>query len=208
MRTALIELQYLPPIEYFSALSQFDEVLVEKHEYFEKQSYRNRCYVNSVHGREMLIVPLTAKHGKVKISDVKIDYSQKWLNNHWRTIQSAYGKAPFYEYFSDQLHDELFRKHELLYDLNRALLTLCLNWLKWYIPVRETGNYQKTTKEGIVDLRSAIHPKKGEVAQSFYQPAVYYQVFGSKFVQNLSLIDLIFCEGPGARAIVKASAKK
>ena len=87
VRTALIELQYLPPIEYFSALSQFDEVLLEKHEYFEKQTYRNRCYVNSVHDREMLIVPLTSKHGKIKISDVRIDYSQKWLNNHWRTIQ-------------------------------------------------------------------------------------------------------------------------
>ena len=72
----------------------------------------------------------------------------------------------------------------------------------------ETESYEKATKEGIVDLRSAIHPKKGEVARSFYQPAVYYQVFGNKFVQNLSLIDLIFCEGPGARAIVRASVKK
>jgi hypothetical protein len=204
---SLIEAQYLPPIAYFSAISKATEVLIEKHEHYEKQSYRNRCYVNSVQGREMLIVPLTSKHGKIKICDVKIDYTQKWLNNHWRTIQSAYGKAPFFEYYSDDLHGILFTKFQFLYDLNFTLLTMCLKWLKFKIPIRESLTYIQTIEPAFINLRSVIHPKT-TLSERFYEPAVYPQVFGNKFVKNLSLIDLVFCEGPGAWAVVEASTPK
>jgi hypothetical protein len=204
---ALIELQYLPPVSYFTALSKFSEIVVEKHEHYEKQTYRNRCYINTSQGSETLIVPLTSKSGKVKITDVKIDYTQKWLNNHWRALQSAYGNAPFYEYFSEDLHAVLFKKIEHLYDLNYQLLTLCLKWMKWNLPIRESLAYEKSPVS-VVDLRSVINPKKPEGMAQFYRPAVYYQVFGSKFVENLSLIDLIFCEGPGARVIIQASTPK
>lgn len=208
MRTAIIEIQYLPPIAYFSALSFFDEVVIEKHEHYEKQTYRNRCYINTARGRDVLIVPVTSKHGKAGTGEVRIDYSQKWLNNHWRTIQAAYGKAPFYAYFAHELHDELFKKHDLLFDLNLALLTMCLRWLRSKTLLKESVRYEKTPADGVIDLRSRINPKKPEMVQTFYQPAVYHQVFGNKFVNNLSLVDLIFCEGPGAAVVVQASAHK
>lgn len=208
MQKALIEIQYLPSIAYFSALFGCGGVILEKFEHYEKQTYRNRCYINTARGSVPLIIPVAARHGKPLTSEVRIDYSQKWLNNHWRSIQSAYGKAPFFEYFSPELHDELFKKHERLYDLNRGLLTLCLKWLKWTISVSESKQYEKVPAAGVVDLRSRINPGKPEMVQSFYRPAVYYQVFGNKFVENLSLIDLIFCEGPGADVIVRASSHK
>ena len=209
MRKVLLESQYMPPIAYFAAAARFEGIVVEKHERYEKQTYRNRCYINTAQGKEVLIVPVTSKRGKPSISEVRIDYSQKWLNNHWRTLQTAYGKAPFFEYFGPELHNELFRRHELLYDLNRGLLTLCLKWLKWtIIEVSETSAYENPPANDITDLRSSINPKKPELVQSFYQPAVYYQVFGNKFVENLSLVDLIFCEGPGAAVIVQASSRK
>jgi hypothetical protein len=204
---ALIEAQYLPPVAYFAALTSFQEIIVEKYEHYEKQTYRNRCYINSVHGKEVLIVPLTSKHGKTVISEVRIDHSQKWLNNHWRTIQTAYGKAPFFEHYSEDLHALLFRRFEFLYDQNLALLTMCLKWLKWDLPIRESLAYEVPESETISDLRSCITPKKTDLAR-FYKPAVYYQVFGNKFVENLSLIDLIFCEGPGAAGILQASNSK
>lgn len=208
MKAAVIELQYLPPIAYFTAIASFNEIIVEKHEHYEKQTYRNRCYVNTAQGKEMLILPLTSKHGKRKISEVRIDYSQKWLNVHWRTLQSAYGNAPFFEYYAQDLYNLLFRKFDFLYDLNYEILTLCLKWLKWTMIVRETLTYEVTLSGTYKDLRSSITPKKEETIARFYQPAVYGQVFGNKFVENLSLIDLIFCEGPGASGIVQASAPK
>src|SRR5690349_5579602 len=108
VNTALIELHYLPSVSYFSTLHGYVQIFVEKYEHYEKQTFRNRCSINTTTGRQDLIVPLTGKHGKTLIKDIQIDYTQKWLNNHWRTIQSAYGKAPFFEYYADDLHRILF----------------------------------------------------------------------------------------------------
>ena len=208
MDKVLIEIQYLPPISYFSLLQGFDSVIVEKYEHYEKQSYRNRCYIKTTTGIQSLIVPLTQKHGKTLIKDVRIDYSQKWLNNQWRTIQSAYGSAPFFEYYGYELHDKIFKKTEFLYDLNIELLTMCLKWLKHNISVTETSSFQTEPDTALTDYRSVLNPKKAESCNRIYKSVEYQQVFGSKFVNNLSIIDLVFCEGPGALSIVKASAAK
>ena len=206
--TVLIDLHYLPSISYFSALSDCAEVVVEKYEHYEKQSFRNRCYVRGPHRVETLIVPVTSKHGKPTVGDVRIDYRQKWLNSHWRTMQTGYGKAPFFEYYAPDLHDALFRKPVFLYDLNLGLMTLCLKWLKRNVVIKQTGSYEKDPPAGIMDLRGVINPKKADSCNRFYKTMEYQQVFGSKFVPNLSLIDLIFCTGPGAWDIVQASAAK
>lgn len=204
----LIELHYLPSISYFAAVQGFERLFVEKYEHYQKQTFRNRCHINTASGPETLIVPLTSKHGKTIIKDVVIDYSQKWLNNHWRTIQSAYGKAPFYEYFVDDLHTILFRKHQYLYDLNLELLTMCLKWLRYNISITETSYYEPEPAKTVADYRSVLNPKKADSCNRFYKSVEYSQVFGSKFVNNLSVVDLVFCEGPGALNIVRASAVK
>lgn len=204
MKTAVIELHYLPCIAYFSTISSFHEIIAEKHEHFNKQTFRNRCHINTANGREALIIPLTAKHGKTLITDVKIDYSQKWLNNHWRTIQSAYGKAPFFSHYSDDLRDVLYKRYLFLYDLNVNLLTLCLKWLGLNIPVKESLSFVKDNL-AVKDLRNVINAKKTTEGNNYYQSYAYYQVFGSMFEKNLSIIDAIFCEGPAARIIVEAS---
>jgi WbqC-like protein family len=206
--TALIETHYLPSIAYFSALQNVNEVLLEKHERFVKQSYRNRTYIVSTQGKEKLIVPLTSKHGKVLITDVRIDYGQKWLNQHWRAIQSAYGKAPFFEYYKEDLETVLFKKTTFLYDLNFELLSMCLKWLKRDVALRESVAYEGTPSPPILDLRGSISFKNEENLVNFYRPYRYYQVFGNTFVGNASILDLIFSEGPGAALIVEASAVK
>ena len=206
MSSILIEAQYLPPIAYFAAIQHASIIILEKHEHFQKQTYRNRCYILSSQGKEMLILPLTSKHGNVSIAEIKIDYSQKWLNHHWRSIQSAYGRAPFFEYYASDLEKILFAKHAFLYDLNYQLLSMCLKWLKWNVSIKESLKYEKKIDSSTIDLRSLINAKKSDIEEKFYKPASYTQVFGSTFVKNLSLIDLIFCEGPAARLIVETSA--
>lgn len=152
-------------------------------------------------------MPLTSKHGKVLITDVRIDYSQKWLNNHWRTIESAYRSSPFFEFYADDVHKILFKAPTFLYDLNFELLTMCLKWLKWSVTIQETMTYEKTPAPDVIDLRNVINAKKTDNQVHYYQPVSYQQVFGNMFAEGLSLLDLVFCEGPNARIVVAASAK-
>lgn len=208
MSNVVIELHYLPCLAYFTILQRYGAVVLEKHEHFVKQSYRNRCYVNTEHGPEALSVPLTGKHGKVPVTRVRVDYTQKWLNNHWRTIQSAYGKAPFFEFYSDDLHDVLFRKYDYLYDLNYALLTMCLTWLRCDIKVRESLSYEKEYAQGFHDLRSCITPRNPEFVQRIHRAVPYCQVFGSTFADNLSILDVVFCSGPEAGRILKLRGER
>lgn len=201
----LIEVHYLPCLAYFAVVMQSQQILLERQENFVKQTFRNRCRILTASGVQSLTVPVTSGEGKVVIKNVRIDYTQKWLNNHWRTIQSAYGKAPYFEYYADDLHDVMFKKSTFLYDLNYMLLSMCLEWLKVSVPITETSNYEKSTTADILDLRSALNPKKLDQCYQFYYPQVYNQVFGNTFVENLSIIDLIFCEGPQAPSILRAS---
>lgn len=206
MKTALIELHYLPSIAYFSALADCKEVVVEKYEHYQKQSFRNRCYMLGPHRVETLVIPVSGKRGKPLVSEVRIDYGQKWLNSHWRTLQTGYGKAPFFEYYGPDLHEILFKKPRFLYDLNLQIMTMCLKWLKMDRVLRETSAYEREAPAGVTDMRGMINPKKEDGCNRFYKSIEYQQVFGSKFVPNLSIIDLIFNQGPGSWSIVKASA--
>jgi hypothetical protein len=208
MNSVLTEIQYLPPVSYFSLIQGFDSLIVEKFEHYQKQSYRNRCYVNTAQGIESLTVPVNLIAAKTPMRDVRIDYTQKWVNNHWRTIQSAYGKAPFFEYYGHELEAVLHKRPDFLFDLNLSLLTMCLKWLKYNIQVQETTFYEKAAGKDVSDYRSVLNPKKADSCNSFFKSVEYSQVFGSKFVNNLSIIDLVFCEGPGASSIVRASALK
>lgn len=198
----IIDLHYLPCIAYFSCISRLNTIIIEKYEYYEKQTYRNRCYINTANGIERLTVPLTSKHNNVLITDVRIDYSQKWLTNHWRAIESAYRNAPYYEHYAEDLQKILFKKHVHLYELNIELLTICLSWLKFEIPIKESALYEKIPIQATQDMRNMIHAKKMELGDINFAAIRYQQVFGKTFASNLSIIDLLFCEGPNARKIV------
>lgn len=202
----IIELHFLPCLAWFSAISRYDSIILEKQEHYAKQSFRNRCHINTAHGEERLIIPVLSSHGKSKITEVRIDYSQKWLNRHWRTIESAYRNAPYYEHYADVLHQSIFRKHTFLYDLNLELLTICLQWLKFDVNLLESSAYVNEPEPGITDLRNLIQAKKSTPENKFYKAVPYPQVFGKHFVKNLSLVDLLFCEGPHALSIIKSSA--
>jgi hypothetical protein len=203
----LIELHYLPSIAWFAATQRFEGIVLEKHEHFIKQSCRNRCRIVTAQGVRELSVPLTGKHGNTLINDIKIDHTQKWLNNHWRTIVSAYNNAPFFEYYADGLHDALHKKHTFLYDLNLELLTICRGWLKLQHPVTETMAYEKNLVAAQTDLRNVVNAKKPAACEKFFQSVAYAQVFGSTFAENMSIVDLIFCEGPNARQVITSSAQ-
>ena len=202
----LIESHYFPSIQYFAALSHAENITLERYEHYVKQSYRNRCHILTSQGVDRLVVPLTSKHNRATITELKPDYAQKWVLNHWRAIESAYRNAPFFDYYADDLQKLLFKEHHFLYDLNTEFLTICLKWLEMDKQILETLTYEKVPASEYFDLRNVIHAKKPDLIKSWFKPVTYPQVFGNKFVEGLSILDLIFCEGPNARAVVMQSA--
>ena len=203
-----IELQYLPQPLYFAILLKESQLKVDLYEHYVKQSFRNRCDILSGNGVDTLSVPVIGGNKKTITKDIQIDYSQKWLNRHWRAIQSAYGKAPFFEFYADEVNLIYEKKYKFLHDLSFHLLTQCLDFLKFDIEISFTTSYAACDKYPENDFRSKINPKANPIFYKSYKQVAYQQVFGSKFVNNLSVIDLIFCEGPNAGQILKSGIDK
>lgn len=199
----LIELHYLPSLEYFIILMKCQWVMLEANENFVKQTYRNRCYIRSANKIESMSIPVNK--GYKQIRDIKIDYRQTWLKDHWRTITSAYGKSPFFEYYRDGLEAILLAKEKYLFDLNLKLLTKCLEFLGLEKEIKFTDNYEFNTKCPVLDLRSLVLPKINPCERGIYKAYPYSQIFGKDFAGNLSIVDLLFCEGPGSLSILKKS---
>lgn len=206
--TVLVELHYLPSLEYFTLLCSNNEIYLEANENYTKQSYRNRCYILGANKIESLIIPIQKDKPKIQIRDVKIDYSEQWVKVHWRTIEAAYKKAPFFEYYSDYFKDIFEKKHTFLWDLNFELLSICLKFLKVNLPISLTESYQKEYNDEVMDVRNVINPKNDYKSNGIYQPAPYTQNFGNDFVANLSILDLLFCKGNSSIDILAKSLKK
>lgn len=191
---------------YLALLSQYSQVVLEIQDHYAKQTYRNRCYVRGANRVQLLSVPIQKASGKVLTRDVKTEDGVAWRNHHWRTIQSAYGKAPFFDFFAQNFHDILYQKSQFLVDLTTAILTECLEILQ--IPplnLTASQSYQKTPPDSVTDARNTLIPSQSPVGPDFFRPIPYTQVFGKDFVPNLSVIDLLFCEGSQANSIIRRS---
>jgi len=201
----LIESQYLPSISYFSLLAHSSEVWIESNENFEKQSYRNRCEILGSNKIQRLTIPVNSANSGLPIRKMSINYREDWTKNHWRAIQSAYGKAPFFDHYAGFIKSSLETKTSSLFELNQQLLTLCLKLAGIKLKLNFTEKFEKEVSDDILDMRSKIHPKKEVNTLTWFQPKSYYQVFGKDFVPNLSILDLLFCMGPESLMVIKQS---
>jgi hypothetical protein len=192
----LVSTAYLPPVEYFALISQAEEVLVEKEENYLKQSYRNRCYILSAHGPQLLSVPvyLGSQH-KTPLKEIRIDYSKRWQQVHLGAITASYNSSPYFQFYYENIEKIISKKIEFLIDLNMELTESVLRMLKIKTRLIYTADFLSAgTEEN--DFRYKISPK----LESHYSFKEYIQVFNNnnRFVQGLSIIDLIFNMGPEA----------
>ncbi len=198
-----LSVAYLAPVAYYAVLANADHVLLEQHEHFVKQSYRNRCVIATANGLMDLTIPIEkTDEQKSLIRDVRVSNHGNWQINHWRSIASAYSSSPFFEYYVDDLSPFYEKKWDFLWDFNLALQTKILELIDVQPNIVLTQQYSKIQGEHCIDLRERIHPKKENYVQDIYP---YYQVFGHKhgFRNNLSIIDLLFNMGNESILLLK-----
>ena len=200
--TALLELQCFPSIPYFAAFFSFPTILIEQQENYRKGSYRNRFQIASANGPLFLSIPLVkGKNQQQAITDVAICYNTSWQRKYWTAIRSAYGKSPYFEYYASDIKQLLFEKQERLFDFNKAILAYFIQLFQLDTSIAFTTEYFKAPIDGIIDLRNTISPKILQPIDTMnYQVVEYPQVFIEKtgFLPNLSILDLLFCQGPEA----------
>ncbi len=190
-------------------------VYIEACENYQKQSYRNRCRFYAADGVQALSFPIVHEGGthKLPISEIKVDYSTPWLQQHQRAIVSAYRTSAYFEYYQDELFAIMDSRPERLLDLNMALLRFFIEKTGLAVDLRMTTEY---SADGQVfdgssllkcdDLRETIHPKRPNTLLSdmgLEKP--YFQVFSRKygFKSDLSIMDLLFNEGPDSILYLK-----
>lgn len=193
----------VPP--YFGPISCWKQIinsniLWDVHQNYIKQTFRNRTFIHSANGLQILTIPV--KHSKIKFSmqDAKIDNSIAWQKNHWRSIQSAYSSSPFFEFYRDSLEGIYIKEYTYLTKFNFDLINLILEWTDIEMKSELSKSYKIQYKNGL-DLRENIENKKYSSSENI----IYKQVFSDKngFLNDLSIIDLIFNEGPNSISYLK-----
>lgn len=207
MKVAYLSSAYLAPIEYYSKLVNYDQVFIEQHDHYIKQTYRNRCTIAGPNGELALSVPTIRPTAlKCPVKDIRISDHGNWRHLHWNAIESAYNSTPFFEYYKDDFRPFYEKKYDFLADFNEELCALVCNLIDIQPNINRTTEYKTEFAVDEIDFREIIHPKKDyRIEDHEFIAKPYYQVFQSKFgfLPNLSVIDLLFNMGPESIFILK-----
>lgn len=198
----LFELQYFPPITFFSALYKESYVYLDIYENYRKMSFRNRCFIAGAEGIISLSVPLKdGRNQLLPIREVKIAETEPWQTRHYKSICSAYNRSPFFEYYADDLKALFHQPAGWLAEWNLD----CLHWLQkkldWPAEIRLTESALPFGVNRWQDLRNQVIPKN----YNQWSPLRYRQVFEERtgFFPNLSILDLLFNTGKQAGLLLR-----
>ena len=199
--STILPLAYLPSVEYFTHLLR-GGCVVDLGEHFVKRSERNRARILASDGvMELTVHVRNANRPRQPVRDVRLDYSKRWQHQHWMSILSAYRNSPYFDHYRDRFEPFYNREFTFLADWNIALLETVTGILGTPPALRFSDSYIEADTDDR-DLRPAFEPLRADGRTT--AGGVYEQVFADRFpfVPNLSVIDLLFCEGPAAKAFL------
>lgn len=198
----LLHPTYFPSIASFVAIAKAQNVTYEVCDNYQKQTYRNRMYINGANGKLSLTVPVIySQKNRQLYKDILISEDENWQDLHWKSIQSAYSGSPFFEFYQDDLAPLFSKTHKYLLDFNFKCLEVVYDCLELPYEFQTTKVYNPSVTDKL-DYRPLVDNRK-EREQQFIP---YVQVFDDKhaFIPNLSILDLICNEGPNAMLYLEA----
>ncbi|MDO8997344.1 MAG: WbqC family protein [Sediminibacterium sp.] len=201
----LIDYQYFGTVNYYKMLFKFKYIEFEEYERYQKGSFRNRTIIAGSNGLIPLSVPLqNGRDQRALFKNIKIAYKENWVLQHTRALDACYMRAPFYEFYRDNLFALLASQEEYLMDLDRKLIQWVLKMLKANLTISFSTSYQKELSTDLQDGRNQLLPNQ---TNSFGEQVQYAQVFEDRigFQPNMSILDLLFCNGPSSAGLLKDS---
>ncbi len=203
MKNILIHPTYFPSVSQFVAMAQSEKIVFEMEDNFQKQTNRNRTYIYSPNGIQLLNIPVkhSLENHHQKTKGTKIEKAFDWQKQHFKSLEAAYRTSPFFEYFEDEIRPIFEKKYTFLMDLNFETMEFVSKCLRTKLEYETTTEYfHEVDPNTILDFRFLANGKKDD---SQFEP--YTQVFGAKhgFLNNLSVLDLLFNEGKFALDYLK-----
>jgi hypothetical protein len=189
----LIHPTYFPSISHFVAMAKADTITFEVEDNFQKQTNRNRMYIYSPNGLQLLNIPVKhAEGGSNKFKETKIEHAFGWQKQHFKSLEAAYRTSPFFEYFEDDIRPLFEKKHTYMMDLNFEAMEIVTSCLGTDFKYDRTSEFFPEAPDNITDYRNLVNGKKDTSEFDSYT-----QVFGEKhgYLNNLSILDLLFNEG-------------
>ena len=196
MNTAILQTTYFGPIQWYQKLHRFDHCIIEQHDSYQKQTYRNRCLIATANGVQALTVPVEHNNDRMLVKDLRISDHNQWRRIHWNALQSAYSESPFFEYYADDIRPFFEKRYDFLIDFNEAIRETVCKLIDIQPQTEYTSAYNSQWQES-ADYRDVIHAKH-PLPDNDFEAKPYWQVFQHKhgFLANLSILDLLFCMGP------------
>jgi len=198
MLTCILGCQYIPSAEYFAHWLHHRVVLLEAHENFQKRTWRNRTTILSPSEPLSLTVPLQkGKHQQQSIQDVRIAYDEPWLQNHLRSLQTAYGKTAFAEEVLQGVFDILSLQHEKLWDLNLQILDYLIPMMSGTWKFSMTDTFVTSYAPEVFDFRSGVQAGGTHIPTPGLLVYPQVQRLHQPFQPNLTILDALCHLGPG-----------
>jgi hypothetical protein len=201
----VVESQYFPSVILYKKIDAFLNVEFDVYENYQKLSFRNRCIIMGANGPVTLSIPLEEGRGQRKLTrEVRTANQYPWQSQHWKTIVSCYNRSPWFEFYRDDLETLYLKPVNFLVDWNLA----CWEWMAKKLGIEISTTLNEVYQQDIdvtkcLDFRNKILPKS--IMQDFPEQVIYAQVFEDRtgFVPHCSILDLLFCEGKNARAVLE-----
>lgn len=193
----LLQTQYWPSVSWCASAWPESEIALQAAENYQKGSLRNRCLIAGPNGAQRLSIPLEkGKHQQCPVREVRISYAEPWQRQHWRSICTAYGNAPFFEHYADEIRFFYEKKWHFLFDYNLEIMEFALR--------------KKLGWKGVFSVCSQQQEPHRPALSYYPTPALrpYPQVFQERhgFLPNLSVLDLLLCCGKQGAEVLGGSS--